>query len=228
MPLLAAAKARVGGLVSGILPIGVPKLEVGKGKLHEIGAIAKKAGMTRPLIVTDAVIAQLGLLESTLQSLAAAGLPVTVFDKVLPDPTDDMVEAGVAVCVLPRTLASHLQRRLYRPRASASNRLDESAWVPCSQSTASQSRCFVCPCVSRSFRYRENKCDGIIAVGGGSPMDCAKLIGAVIVRPQPVEKFAGAFTVRRKLPPFIAVPTTAGTGSETTIAAILTIPWLLK
>ena len=71
--------------------------------------------------------------------------------------------------------------------------------------------------------YVENGCDGFIAIGGGSPMDSAKAAAARVVRPnKPVGKMAGLLRVLKKLPPFIAVPTTAGTGSETTIAAVIT------
>jgi len=71
--------------------------------------------------------------------------------------------------------------------------------------------------------YREAGCDGIIAFGGGSPMDCAKAIGARVVRPKrSIAKMQGLFGVLHRLPPFFAVPTTAGTGSETTLAAVIT------
>lgn len=70
--------------------------------------------------------------------------------------------------------------------------------------------------------YRENSCDGLIAFGGGSPMDLAKAVGVMLTRPdKPLEKLAGILKVRRKLPVLIAIPTTAGTGSETTLAAVL-------
>lgn len=72
-------------------------------------------------------------------------------------------------------------------------------------------------------RYLADGCDAIVAVGGGSSMDCAKAAGARIVkRRQPVSKMRGILKVHRKLPPFVAVPTTAGTGSETTLAAVIT------
>ncbi|MCR5575742.1 MAG: iron-containing alcohol dehydrogenase [Oscillospiraceae bacterium] len=71
--------------------------------------------------------------------------------------------------------------------------------------------------------YLENACEGFIAIGGGSPMDAAKAAAARVVRPDKVVgQMAGLLKVGRKLPPFIAVPTTAGTGSETTIAAVIT------
>ena len=71
--------------------------------------------------------------------------------------------------------------------------------------------------------YLDNACDGFIAIGGGSPMDAAKAAAARVVRPNTeVGKMAGLLKVGKKLPPFIAVPTTAGTGSETTIAAVIT------
>ena len=73
--------------------------------------------------------------------------------------------------------------------------------------------------------YINNKCEGIIAFGGGSPMDCAKAAGARVVKPhQSVRKMRGYLKVHKKLPPFFAVPTTAGTGSETTLAAVVTDP----
>ena len=71
--------------------------------------------------------------------------------------------------------------------------------------------------------YRLNKCDGIIAIGGGSPIDCAKVIGARAVNgSRSVRQMRGTFKLWKSLPPFYAIPTTAGTGSETTIAAVVT------
>jgi len=73
--------------------------------------------------------------------------------------------------------------------------------------------------------YLNNKCEGIIAFGGGSPMDCAKAAAARVVKPkQSVKKMRGYLKVHKKLPPFFAVPTTAGTGSETTLAAVVSDP----
>jgi len=71
--------------------------------------------------------------------------------------------------------------------------------------------------------YREHLCDGIIAFGGGSPMDCAKVIGARISNPYlSVRRMKGLFRVVLPIPPFFCVPTTAGTGSETTVTAVIT------
>ena len=73
--------------------------------------------------------------------------------------------------------------------------------------------------------YINNKCEGIIAFGGGSPMDCAKAAAARVVKPkQSVRQMRGYLKIHKKLPPFFAVPTTAGTGSETTLAAVVTDP----
>ncbi len=71
--------------------------------------------------------------------------------------------------------------------------------------------------------YLDSGCRGFIAIGGGSPMDAAKAAAARVVRPKTeVGRMAGLMKVGKKIPPFIAVPTTAGTGSETTIAAVIT------
>ena len=73
--------------------------------------------------------------------------------------------------------------------------------------------------------YYENKCDHIVALGGGSVIDCAKGIGARIARPKKsVEKMKGVLKILKKLPPLIAVPTTSGTGSEATLAAVISNP----
>ena len=71
--------------------------------------------------------------------------------------------------------------------------------------------------------YKSNQCTAIIAFGGGSAMDCAKAAGAIIVCPKKtLAKMKGVLKVGKKLPLLIAVPTTAGTGSETTLAAVIT------
>jgi alcohol dehydrogenase len=73
--------------------------------------------------------------------------------------------------------------------------------------------------------YKDNKCKGIIAFGGGSPIDCAKIIGARISNPyMSVKRMKGVFRVFLPIPPLFCVPTTAGTGSETTLAAVISNP----
>ena len=74
-------------------------------------------------------------------------------------------------------------------------------------------------------RYQHNQCQGIICLGGGSVMDCGKLVGARVARPDKTTlQLRGLFKIRRKLPPIYAIPTTAGTGSETTVAAVVFDP----
>ena len=71
--------------------------------------------------------------------------------------------------------------------------------------------------------YHENNCQAIIGFGGGSSMDCAKATGARIAKPhQSLAKMKGILKVHKRLPLLIAIPTTAGTGSETTLAAVIT------
>lgn len=71
--------------------------------------------------------------------------------------------------------------------------------------------------------YNSHNCNAILAVGGGSVIDCSKIIGARVVKPSmSVAEMKGILKIRKKLPTFIAVPTTAGTGSECTLAAVIT------
>ncbi len=71
--------------------------------------------------------------------------------------------------------------------------------------------------------YKDNGCKAIVAFGGGAPMDCAKAIGARVAKPgKTVAQLQGLLKVMRPGPTLFAVPTTSGTGSETTIAAVIT------
>ena len=71
--------------------------------------------------------------------------------------------------------------------------------------------------------YLDNDCQAIIGFGGGSSMDCAKATAAHIAKPhQSLAQMKGILKVHKKLPLLIAIPTTAGTGSETTLAAVIT------
>lgn len=71
--------------------------------------------------------------------------------------------------------------------------------------------------------YLEHNCQAVIGFGGGSAMDCAKIAAARVAKPkQTVPKMRGILKILHRLPLLIAVPTTAGTGSETTLAAVIT------
>lgn len=71
--------------------------------------------------------------------------------------------------------------------------------------------------------YLDRGCQALIGFGGGSSIDCCKAVGARIAKPkQSLEKMGGILKIHKKLPLLIAIPTTAGTGSETTVAAVIT------
>lgn len=76
-------------------------------------------------------------------------------------------------------------------------------------------------------QYQANDCDGLIAVGGGSPMDLAKGVAILTAHEPPLEQYAsifgGAAKITDNMAPVIAIPTTAGTGSEVGRGAILTL-----
>ena len=73
--------------------------------------------------------------------------------------------------------------------------------------------------------YREHECDGLVAVGGGSAIDTAKAIGVVAGHGGSILRYEwGHDPIARRVPPLIAIPTTAGTGSEVTLWAVITDP----
>ncbi len=71
--------------------------------------------------------------------------------------------------------------------------------------------------------YQEQGCKAIVALGGGSRIDCAKAIAAKVAHPnKSVAQLQGLLKVHKPIVPFVAIPTTAGAGSETTVAAVIT------
>jgi alcohol dehydrogenase class IV len=121
------------------------------------------------IIVTDAVLVKLGLVEPLRRALVEQGIDVAVHDGITPDPTYPVLEAGNAA-------------------------------------------------------VRAHGSEAILAVGGGSSIDAAKIIGAMAVTGKPVPKLLGMLKVTKPMMPLFAIPTTAGTGSEVTVAAVATDP----
>ncbi len=156
----------------GVMYIAIPLLPYRKPvmltSVQDLVAVLKEKRSNSVLLVTDKSIRGLGLTQELENEITKANIALTIFDEVVPNPTIENVESGLAV-------------------------------------------------------YKEKACDTIVAFGGGSVMDAAKVIGARVARPnKPVSKMKGLLKVCKKLPLLIAIPTTAGTGSETTLAAVIT------
>ena len=160
---------RAAGAVSRLVPIPPPVLLVGPGAALRLGQAVAGFGHRRVLLVTDAVITQLGLAGPLTDALAAAGVLVTVFDGVTPDAPIPVLEQGLAL-------------------------------------------------------FTAEKCEAIVAFGGGSVMDAAKVIGLAAANGKHPRELVGYFKGRHGPAPIYAVPTTAGTGSEVTVAAIISDP----
>jgi alcohol dehydrogenase len=158
------------GMVTRFLPIPQPALLVGPGSSGRLGQAIAGFGHAKILIVTDEIIAKLGLLKDLTDALDAGGVKYVVFDEITPDAPIPLVERGIAF-------------------------------------------------------YRRNRCDAIVAFGGGSSMDASKAIAVSIANPgKSLRSLAGYFKGLRSPVPVYAVPTTAGTGSEVTVAAVVSDP----
>ncbi len=165
-----AALMKGAGKVTRWLPIPQPTLLVGPGASARLGRAIAGFGHARILIVTDAIVAKLGLLEPLTAALAAGGASYVVFDQITPDAPIPLIEHGIEF-------------------------------------------------------YRKHDCDAIVAFGGGSSMDAAKAIAIAIANPgKALRSLAGYFKGLRSPVPIYAVPTTAGTGSEVTVAAVVADP----
>jgi alcohol dehydrogenase class IV len=140
---------------------------VGGGARREVVAQLQRFNIQRVLLVTDVGMMQLGPAREIATLIEEAGVAVTIFDGVQPDPTDKNVVDGL--------------------------RLFQSAG-----------------------------CQALVAVGGGSPIDAAKAIGALTTNPQPLSHYAGYHKIPKAGAPLIAIPTTAGTGSEATKVSVIT------
>lgn len=135
---------------------------VGKGAFDDVALILGKIGDIRnPLIVTDSFMASSGVVERLRNLLKAAGISSGVFDKVLPDPTDEIVLAGLSLV------------------------------EDCSH-------------------------DAIIGLGGGSPIDAGKAIAVMALNSQDIQDYRPPNQFSGQSLPMLAIPTTAGTGSEVT------------
>jgi alcohol dehydrogenase class IV len=147
-------------------------IRFGAGRINELPEALKIAGITKPLLVTDAGLAALPVTQKVLALLKDAGIPVAMFSDVKPNPVASNVEAGIKV-------------------------------------------------------LREGKHDGVIAFGGGSGLDTAKVIAFMAGQTRPMWDFEdiGDWWTRadpKGIFPIVAVPTTAGTGSETGRAGVIT------
>ena len=168
-PITAAWRARQGAFSLGMRLMGAKQLlESGPGALESVPGHMAGWDVEQALVVTTSGSMRRGMLDGLLRGLDDADIGVTIFDKVTPDPTVELVEQGVA-------------------------------------------------------RYRDGRCDAIVAFGGGSAIDCAKAVGARIAQPRKtIPQMRGLLKVGKPLPPLVAIPTTAGTGSEVTAAAVVT------
>ena len=157
------------GLVTRFIPIPQPTLLVGPGSSGRLGQAIAGFGHNKILIVTDSIIAKLGLLKDLTDALTAGGASFVVFDEITPDAPIPLIEKGIDF-------------------------------------------------------YKEHDCDAIVAFGGGSSMDASKAIAVAVANPKPLRQLAGYFKGLRSPVKIYAVPTTAGTGSEVTVAAVISDP----
>jgi len=139
----------------------------GEGSVNDVGDQIKTLGGKKVLIVTDAILAKLGMAEKVKNIILKAGLEVVIFDGAEPNPTDLDVEAALGM-------------------------------------------------------YTENSCDSLVSIGGGSSHDCAKGVGLVASNGGNIRDYEGFDISTKNLPPFVAVNTTAGTGSEMTRFCVIT------
>lgn len=149
-----------------ILNIPKPTVFMSKGSSLRLCESVSQFGLQRVLIVSDAMLHKLGVLDGILDELDKLGMAYSLFTEVEPDPTFRVVESGLK-------------------------------------------------------RYRKDNCDCVMAIGGGSSIDAAKVIALAATNDVAPKELVGILKGKKPSAPFFAVPTTAGTGSEATIGAVI-------
>ena len=142
-------------------------LLVSAGAVRQIAVVLAKFGLSRPLIVTDPFMISSGHVRNCLDPLLQAGVAVSVFSDTVPDPTDTVIEAGVAALA-------------------------------------------------------KGDYDCLIGFGGGSPIDTAKAMAILAAGGGKMRDYKAPFAADKGALPVIAIPTTAGTGSECTRFTVIT------
>jgi len=151
-----------------IFNINAPRaLRIGGGSVSELSAVLRQFGLSRPLVVTDPYMRSSGLLRKCLDPLEAAGIVVEIFSETVPEPTDDVVERGVA-------------------------------------------------------RLQAGSFDCLVGFGGGSPIDTAKAMAILYAGGGRMRDYKVPVQADLAALPIIAIPTTAGTGTEVTRFTIIT------
>jgi len=151
-----------------IATITMPRLlYIGGGAVAETATTLAKLGASRPFIVTDRFMESSGTLAKLTDRLAAAGIAGQVFSDTVPDPTTEVVEAGVQA-------------------------------------------------------LKAGSYDCLIALGGGSPIDTAKAISVLAANGGRMRDYKVPNEIPKAGLPLIAIPTTAGTGSEVTRFTVIT------
>ncbi len=142
-------------------------MEIGAGASRKVSAVLNRLGCQRPIIVTDAMMVQLGYVQQIQTTLDEAGLNYGLYAECQPEPAEDSIKAGVGM-------------------------------------------------------VQEGEYDAIIALGGGSPIDSAKAIAILGRHGGQMQDYRFPRDVIEEGLPIIAIPTTAGTGSEVTRFTIIT------
>lgn len=96
--------------------------------------------------------------------------------------------------------------------------------IPCRRFVQVSSNPRVEEVMAGAETYRDHGCNAIVAIGGGSPMDCAKGIGIVVAHDGHILDFEGVDTIRVPIPPLIFIPSTAGTSADVSQFAIISDP----
>lgn len=143
-----------------------PLVFLGPGSALQLSQAIGRFGLRKILVVTDKPLRELGVLDATVAALHDAGVETAIYDGVLPDPTEEVVDRG----------------------------------IDC---------------------YLQERCDSVLAFGGGSSIDAAKVIALGAANNCKAAACIGAKKCKLPAAPFFAVPTTAGTGSEATFIAVI-------
>ena len=180
-------------------------ITVGKGSLSKLPEIAKKLGGKHALIISGPHLEKMGLVKKAADYLASVDIKADTF-------TD--IEANPSVTTVEKATAKYLESGADFIVASVDIKADTFTDIEANPSVTTVEKA--------TAKYLESGADFIVAFGGGSPMDVAKAVGVVAKYGGSVTDYEGAHKVPGPIVPLIAIPTTAGTGSEVTAFSVIT------
>ncbi len=203
-----------------------PAAYFGAGAIARLPAVVRATGAGRAVVVTDAALAATPVIAAVMAVLTDAGIPSRLFAGVHPNPTTDDLAAGAAAVAQAAAEATASASAAAEAAAvTATLKASAPLVAPPRPPASLDARALPGPLAPPDAVAAPSAPRiALVAVGGGSPIDAAKGIAIAAVNPQRGRDLDGRRGFAVPALPIVAVPTTAGSGAETSAFGVVTDP----